>query len=113
MSDPVAGDYRVTQCGLPATTNSSSEPHRLYGVVSGPGVVPAAMEVWRHVPHKRWPRVGDVLPVFVDRDDPSRIRVRWERVPRRDWVADARRPYRPQRVRSADQLAAEMRKHRR
>lgn len=110
MRDPVAGAYRVTRCGLPMVFDSSWEPHRLYGVISAPGVDPMAVEVWRQMPHRRWPRSGDVLPVFVDRRDPSLIRVRWERVPRRDRKTDARRPYIPRSHRSAEQLAAQMRR---
>lgn len=108
----MAGSYRVTECGLPADHYARSEQHRLYGVVSAPEITPAAMQLWGFVPHARWPRCGDVLPVFVDSDDPSRLRVRWERVARRDWRNDAHRYTRPAR-RNAEQLAAEMRKQRR
>lgn len=112
MSQPVAGSYRVTECGLPTDHHARSEQHRLYGVVSAPEVVPAAIELWGFVPHNRWPQPGDVLPVFVDSDDPCRLRVRWERVARRNWMTDARR-YTPPARRNAEHLAAEMRKHRR
>lgn len=109
MTDAVAGAYRVTVCGLPADHHAMVESHRMQGVVSAPEVEPTAVELWESVPHKRWPRPGDVLPVFVDRADPTRIRVRWERVRRRDL---SERYTTPTYV-SAEKLAAEMRRHRR
>jgi hypothetical protein len=112
MTKPVAGAYRVTQVGFPVSQEARWEPHRLKGVVSSPEVEPTAVELWCQVPHKRWPRSGDVLQVFVDRADPTRIRVRWERVQKRDWLKDARN-YSSREHMSAERLAAEMRKWRR
>lgn len=52
------------------------------GVVTGPGVGPIAIE---HntltAPTKKWPQPGDTLPVTVDRNDPTRLKIRWDRMP--------------------------------
>jgi hypothetical protein len=46
-------------------------------VVKAEGVIPFATE-HRRAPGDPAPRTGALLPVTVDRDDPTRLRVEWD-----------------------------------
>lgn len=77
MSDPVAGVLRLSGCsGAPSGAKYGT--CRMFGVVSGSGVGPVAVEHRCAAPTARWPRPDQSLPVTVDRADPTRIRVRWQ-----------------------------------
>jgi hypothetical protein len=85
MRDPVNGSLLVNACAQP----SSAPEARYYsalvlGVVSGPGVSPLAVRVSCTVPSNRCPRSKQRVPVIVDRADPHRVAIRWDRVPVRD-----------------------------
>jgi hypothetical protein len=81
IKDPVDAEYRLISCsaGSPGASYSNC---RMQGVVTGPGVGPIAVE---HntltAPTKKWPQPGDTLPVTVDRNDPTRMKIRWDRMP--------------------------------
>jgi hypothetical protein len=91
MGDPVAGSLRVTVCPQPHTAPESlSYSAIVIGVVSGPGIEPTAVEHHCTVPARRCPESGQEVPVTVDRADPTRIVIEWDRVPVRDPLARAR-----------------------
>jgi hypothetical protein len=47
-------------------------------VVQGDGVPATAVEHHGLAHHSRWPSPGMVLPVTVDRSDPSRLKIEWD-----------------------------------
>ncbi|EDY42304.1 hypothetical protein [Streptomyces sp. SPB074] len=92
MKTPVLGSLKVTACAQPDTARSSASYGALVmGVVRGPGITPRAVEFSTTVPSARCPRSGQHIPVVVDRADPRRIAVQWDKVPRRDVLGAARR----------------------
>jgi hypothetical protein len=56
-------------------------------VVQAPGIPAQTVECSTTVSVKKWPRHGQVLPVDVDPDDPSDLKVLWDRVVAVDDVA--------------------------
>lgn len=80
MDDPVAGSYTLTACSG-GSADAAYSNCRMQGVVTAPGVPPMAVEHLCTAPTRKWPMPGDVLPVTVDRADPSRLRVDWDAVP--------------------------------
>jgi hypothetical protein len=87
MRDPVRGEFRVTDRYF-AHPGSTSFREMLTGVVTGPGVAPTPGE---HLTDTAGRWVGhDVLPVTVDRGDPSHFVILWDEVPKPDWRAEAR-----------------------
>jgi hypothetical protein len=91
MTDPVAGSLKITACPQPDTALSGSYSALVLGVVQAPGVSPQAVEVSTSVPSKRCPVSGQRVPVIVDRDDPSKVVIRWRNVPLRNTLGPARR----------------------
>ncbi len=82
MTDPVAGSLQVTAASYPPTdANVMFSNYRLAGVVSGPGVPPTAVEQRGIARVSRWPQAGSVLPVTVDRAQPSQFVIGWDQVP--------------------------------
>jgi hypothetical protein len=49
--------------------------------VTVPGVAPTIVEHECNAVREKTPLVGSVLPVEVERDDPTQVRIRWEAVP--------------------------------
>lgn len=92
MKDPVMGSLRVTTCAQPDTTLYASRSYSatVLGVVRGPGIAPTAVEHGCSVPAKRCPTHGQIVPVMVDRAQPDRLVILWERVRLRDPLARAR-----------------------
>jgi hypothetical protein len=81
MQDPVPGSLLVKVCPQPASTPEARYYSALIlGVVSGPDIAPRAVQVSCTVPAKRCPRSRERIPVIVDRADPRRIAIRWDRV---------------------------------
>ncbi|HEY4021658.1 MAG TPA: DUF3592 domain-containing protein [Pseudonocardiaceae bacterium] len=52
----------------------------LSGVLSVPGLNPLAAEHHAKAPHAKLPTIGQILPVIVDRADPTRFRIEWDQV---------------------------------
>ncbi|MCU1513033.1 MAG: hypothetical protein JWO10_123 [Microbacteriaceae bacterium] len=81
IKDPVNAEYRLISCSA-SSPGAAYSNCRMEGVVTGPGVGPIAIE---HntltAPTKKWPQPGDTLPVIVDRNDPSRLKIRWNQMP--------------------------------
>jgi hypothetical protein len=49
--------------------------------VTVPGLAPTIVDHQCNVVREKTPLVGSVLPVEVERDDPTQVRIRWEAVP--------------------------------
>jgi hypothetical protein len=81
IQDPVSAEYRITRVSKPSTTSSVANCD-MVGEVSAPGVEPRIVE---HnspfTPIAKWPQIGDVLPVLVDRADPVFMRIQWKDIP--------------------------------
>ncbi len=87
MVDPVPGEFRVTGDYF-AHPSSSSFRQMLTGVVTGPGIAPTPGE---HLDDESGRRIGhDVLPILVDRADPTRFLILWDEIPKPDFQAQAR-----------------------
>jgi hypothetical protein len=83
IQDPVAAEYRITKATAPSTTSSVANCD-MVGEVTAPGLAPRVVE--HNSPFtslQKWPRVGDVLPVLVDRANPVFMRIQWKQVPER------------------------------
>lgn len=79
MSDPVRGTLQVTASSYPPN-DAMSANYNINGIVSGDGIVPTAVQHSGIARTKKWPQNGQVLPVTVDRADPTRIRIEWDEV---------------------------------
>src|SRR5207244_2018194 len=87
MRDPVRGEFRVTGSYF-AHPGSNSYRLMLTGVVTGPGLPPTAGE---HLDDKSGRWFDDyVLPVTVDRSDPTQFVILCDEVAKPDHRADAR-----------------------
>jgi hypothetical protein len=81
IQDPVVAEYRITKVSKPSTTSSVASCD-MVGEVTAPGMTP------RTIAHnspfasiEKWPRVGDVLPVLIDRVNPEFMRIQWKQIP--------------------------------
>ena len=98
MRDPVPGTARVVSMSGPAA-GAVEAGYTMTAVVSADGVPAAATQRTGVAPTRKWPQPGDQLPITIDRADPSRWRVEWDRVP------DGRQTS----MEAAERLAATMR----
>ena len=80
MADPVAGTLLVTSISMPGRRNAIFQMTRLTGVVSAEGVEPFAVQHNGLVRTAQWPQPGTTMPVIVDRADPSRFAIEWDKV---------------------------------
>jgi hypothetical protein len=80
MSDPADGQLQLTACsgGVSGALYSNCT---MQGVVTAPGLPPTAVEHLCLAPTKKWPQPGQLLPVRVDRADPTRLEVLWNSMP--------------------------------
>ena len=78
--DPVrATAYVVSASTKPS--RASSAPCALHLVVTIPGQPSVAVEKTLRANWKKWPYTGITLPVEIERNDPSKLRVLWDEVP--------------------------------
>jgi hypothetical protein len=80
MVDPVEGTLLVTASSTPSGRSVYTN-YRLHGVVSGPGLPATPVEHTGVARHTTWPYPGMTLPVPVDRQAPTRLRIWWNRLP--------------------------------
>lgn len=80
MADPVEGTLLVTASSSPSGRSAYTN-FRLHGVVSAPGLPATPVEHTGVARNSKWPYPGTNLPVLVDRSDPTRLRIRWDRLP--------------------------------
>lgn len=80
MRHPVAGEAHVVSCSEPGESASYTN-YSMTAVVRGDGVPATSVRHKGIAPTAKWPYPGTVLPVTVDRADPSVFRIEWDRVP--------------------------------
>jgi hypothetical protein len=80
FNDPVPGTFEVRTCDQGKLTGAQVNLDAS-GVLSAPGLNPLPAEFHGKAPHAKRPIVGDVLPVVVDRADPSQFRIEWDQMP--------------------------------
>jgi hypothetical protein len=82
MKDPVEGTARVAAVDFPhgVQYQDAQRYMRLNCVVSGPGIEPVAIEHTCTAPTSKVPGPNTDLPVLVDRADPNRIQIQWDKV---------------------------------
>jgi hypothetical protein len=84
MQDPAAGTLQVVAVSASSDTDVPLEGIRLTGVVRVPGLPPTAVEYRGGASPVRWPQRGQLLPVVVDRANPTRadhLVIDWDHVP--------------------------------
>src|SRR5690349_24405356 len=79
MKDPVRGTAQVVACSR-ITQAAVSSNCVMNLVVSADGIPATPVEHECMCRQDRWPRAGQVLPVTVDRADPTRLKVEWDEV---------------------------------
>ncbi|WP_028065016.1 SHOCT domain-containing protein [Solirubrobacter soli] len=79
MKDPVSGTAQVVACSR-ITQAAVASNCTMSLVVSADGIPATPVDHQCLCRQDRWPRGGQVLPVTVDRADPSRLRIEWDEV---------------------------------
>lgn len=79
MADPVPGTLLVTAAAMP-DRGSVYHMTRITGILSAEGVEPRAVQFGGLVKTSLWPSPGQQLPVVVDRADPAKFAILWEKV---------------------------------
>ena len=79
MKDPVRGTAQVVACSR-MTQAAVASNCVMNLVVSADGLPATPVEHEAIVRQDRWPHGGQVLPVTVDRADPTRLKVEWDEV---------------------------------
>jgi hypothetical protein len=80
FNDPVPGTFEVHSCDN-GTWGGAHVDLTANGVLSVPGLGLVPAEFRGKVPPAKRPIVGQVLPVIVDRADPTQFRIEWDQVP--------------------------------
>ena len=96
MADPVPGIFLVTAAAMPSR-NAVYHMTRITGVISAEGVEPTAVQYGGLIKTSLWPSPGKQLPVIVDRADPRKFAIQWDKVGRprrRRWARPRRWPRR-------------------
>lgn len=84
MQDPAEGTLQVVAVSASPEIGVQVEEIRLTGVVRVPGLPPTAVEYQGGASPARWPQRGQLLPVTVDRADPTQadhVVIDWDHVP--------------------------------
>jgi hypothetical protein len=79
MADPVPGSLLVTAISMPSR-GAMFQMTRLTGIVSAEGIEPFAVQHSGLVRTALWPQPGSTLPLIVDRADPSRFAIEWDKI---------------------------------
>jgi hypothetical protein len=80
MTDPVPGTYRVSWRSELMSDEATTTGLECRGIVEADGVGPVEVVHRCMADSRNWPSAGQVLPVLVDRVDPTRLRIRWDAV---------------------------------
>ena len=80
FNDPVPGTFEIQSCDQGSFAGAHVDLDAS-GVISVPGLDPFPAEIHGKVPHAKRPSVGQVLPVVVDRANPTQFRIEWDQVP--------------------------------
>jgi hypothetical protein len=82
MKDPVNGTARVINDGGLKATVSGAIRVPLDLMVEADGVAAHLVHVVPRQPEAgKWPKIGQTLPVVLDRADPDRVKILWDQVP--------------------------------
>ena len=87
IKDPVEGVAQITAASGMPEAGTGAARCTMHLAVQVPGIDPYSAELTKIVRAKRWPIPGMTVPVTVDRRDPSRIEIDWDRVPTREELA--------------------------
>lgn len=98
MKMPVNGTLLVTAASMPSKS-AIYQNCRLTGVITAEGVDAVAVQLHGLIRTNKWPHPGQTLPVIVDRADPNRFAIEWDKIV--DGSTEA--------LNQAEQLAAAMR----
>jgi len=79
MQDPVRGSAQVVSRSV-HSGEAVWESCRMQLVVEAPGVIATPVEWVGLVHNKKWPGAGIMLPVTIDRADPTRVNIEWDEV---------------------------------
>lgn len=79
MKDPVRGSAQVVACSR-ITQAAVASNCAMNLVISADGIPATPVEHEAMCRQDRWPHAGQVLPVTVDRADPTRLRIEWDEV---------------------------------
>jgi len=80
IKDPVLGEGRVLRLDTPYQRGRSMSC-RFWLELNAPGIDGERVDVKSSMPSRKWPDIGQVLPVTIDRSDPTRVDIRWAEVP--------------------------------
>lgn len=78
MRMPVPGTLLVTAAAMPSR-RALFHLTRITGVISAEGIEPVAVQYSGLIRTSKWPSPGETLPVIVDRADPQRFAIAWDR----------------------------------
>lgn len=82
MKDPVTGTARVINDGGLKATVSGAIRVPLDLMVEADGIAAHLVHVVPRQPEAgKWPKIGQTLPVVLDRTDPERVKILWDQVP--------------------------------
>lgn len=79
MTDPVPGTLLVTASAMPSR-RALFHMTRITGVISADGIEAVAVQFSGLIRTSKWPSPGETLPVTVDRADPQRFAIEWDRM---------------------------------
>jgi hypothetical protein len=79
MVDPVSGSLLVTAAAMPSR-RAVFHMTRITGIISADGIDPVAVQFNGLIRTAQWPSPGQTLPVTVDRADPNRFAIEWDKV---------------------------------
>lgn len=89
IKDPVLGQAQVLGVGLPVDSQGKVMRIRLQLLIEAPGCASQQVDTKEMVKRVNIPQAGMVLPVTVDRKDPSRFEIDWDAAPTRAGLMDA------------------------
>lgn len=89
LEDPVEGVAHVLGVGLPVESQGRVMRIKLQLLVQAPGIEPQQVEMSKMVNRKKVPQAGMVLPITVDRADPTKVEIDWDAAPTRQDLMNA------------------------
>jgi hypothetical protein len=98
IKNPIRGSAQIVSATA-HDGHATSQNCRMDLVVQAEGVPAYSTSHHCMAKARKWPQPGMTLPVTIERDDPSRLRIEWDEVPNHDEVG----------AQQADQMAAMLR----
>jgi hypothetical protein len=81
MTDPVEGSAKVVNVNTIPNVSDLAQRCSVDLVVEAPGIAAFTTSITVKVNSNRWPSRNQLLPILIDRTDPTQIEVLWDRVP--------------------------------